>query len=61
MSDAASACRQPKRRWRASNYHYVGGRYGSCNEADMMREIYANGPIVVGFEAPPSLDRMRKA
>lgn len=39
----------------AENYNYVGGYYGGCNEAKMMREIYEHGPIMVALEAPSSL------
>ena len=60
-SPCSRRCAAPRRRWHAANYRYVGGRYGSCNEAAMMREVYTHGPIVIGFEArarpplPPSL------
>ena len=43
------------RRWRASDYRYVGGRYGGCSEVAMMEEIYSNGPVVAGFEASAEL------
>ena len=39
----------------ADNYGYVGGYYGGCNERKMMREIMEHGPIVVAFQAPPTL------
>lgn len=39
----------------AENYNYVGGYYGGCNEAKMMREIFEHGPIMVALEAPSSL------
>ena len=58
-SPCSRRCAAPRRRWHAANYRYVGGRYGSCNEAAMMREVYHHGPIVIGFEArapaPPAL------
>ena len=50
-SPCSRRCAAPRRRWHAANYRYVGGRYGSCNEAEMMREVYHHGPIVIGFEA----------
>lgn len=33
----------------ASNYKYIGGFYGACNEADMLKELVANGPITIGY------------
>jgi len=42
-------------RYFAKNYRYVGGYYGSCNELLMMKEIKANGPVVVAFQAPSTL------
>ena len=37
-------------RYYSTNYYYVGGFYGACNEKEMMIELVNNGPIVVGFE-----------
>ncbi|KPP59924.1 dipeptidyl peptidase 1-like, partial [Scleropages formosus] len=34
----------------ASDYHYVGGFYGACNEALMMLELVRDGPLGVAFE-----------
>lgn len=42
-------------RYKMKNYQYVGGFYGACNEARMMKEIYNKGPVVVAFEAPGDL------
>mmetsp|Transcript_16928 Transcript_16928/g.33080 ORF Transcript_16928/g.33080 Transcript_16928/m.33080 type:complete len:535 (+) Transcript_16928:40-1644(+) len=42
-------------RFKSTNYHYVGGFYGACNEARMMQEIYDKGPVVVAFQAPSEL------
>lgn len=39
-----------KYRVKANKYNYIGGCYGCCNEKDMMKEIYENGPIVIGFQ-----------
>jgi len=33
-----------------TNYAYIGGYYGACNEQAMLQELYQNGPIVVGFQ-----------
>ncbi|XP_023648440.2 dipeptidyl peptidase 1 [Paramormyrops kingsleyae] len=40
-------------RYYASDYHYVGGFYGSCNEATMMLELVREGPMGVAFEVYP--------
>jgi len=45
-----------EKRWRATNYHYVGGFYGNSSAGPMMEELYNNGPLVVSFE--PSDDFM---
>merc|ERR1719498_141228 len=47
---------QLKKRYRASNYKYVGGWYGNSSSASMMLDLYKNGPMVVSFE--PSDDFM---
>jgi len=47
---AASKPNECKYRVKASKYNYIGGCYGCCNEKDMMKEIYENGPIVIGFQ-----------
>jgi len=39
-----------EKRWRADNYHYVGGYYGGASEKDMMRELVTGGPLVASFE-----------
>ncbi|KAG5837097.1 dipeptidyl peptidase 1 [Anguilla anguilla] len=36
-----------------SEYHYVGGFYGACNEAAMMAELVRDGPMGVAFEVYP--------
>jgi len=35
---------------KATQYGYVGGYYGACNEAAMRKELYQNGPLVVAYE-----------
>jgi len=45
-----------KKRYRASNYDYVGGFYSNGGEAAMMKELHDHGPFVVAFE--PSEDFM---
>lgn len=42
--------KEMKQRHRADNYRYIGGYYGGANEADMLSELYHNGPVVVSFE-----------
>ncbi|XP_041114514.1 dipeptidyl peptidase 1 [Polyodon spathula] len=37
-------------RYYTSEYHYVGGFYGACNEALMKLELVKNGPMGVAFE-----------
>lgn len=44
------------KRYRATSHRFVGGFYGNGSTANMMMEIYKNGPIVVAFE--PSEDFM---
>jgi len=38
------------KRYHATNHHYVGGWYGNSSSAEMMLEIFHNGPLVVSFE-----------
>ncbi|XP_036393198.1 dipeptidyl peptidase 1 [Megalops cyprinoides] len=40
-------------RYYTSEYHYVGGFYGACNEAAMMAELVRDGPMGVAFEVYP--------
>jgi len=47
--------KQAKAKVRAKDYGYVGGYYGACNHKKMLREIYDNGPIVVGFDTDAGL------
>ncbi|KAM3934537.1 dipeptidyl peptidase 1 [Leptodactylus fuscus] len=37
-------------RYYSSEYHYVGGFYGGCNEALMKYELILGGPLAVAFE-----------
>nr|XP_036866929.1 dipeptidyl peptidase 1 isoform X3 [Manis javanica] len=37
-------------RYYSSEYHYVGGFYGGCNEALMKLELVHQGPMAVAFE-----------
>eukprot|EP00301_Raphidiophrys_heterophryoidea_P027881 c9870_g1_i1.p1 GENE.c9870_g1_i1~~c9870_g1_i1.p1 ORF type:complete len:626 (+),score=160.88 c9870_g1_i1:35-1912(+) len=42
------------KRWFGTNYHYIGGYYGACNEKDMIRELQ-DGPLTIGFWASQDL------
>jgi len=42
-------CNQAKK-WRATNYGYVGGFYGATNEQTMKDELYQRGPVTSGFQ-----------
>jgi len=54
--DVAGSCqiqcdpRTLKKRYHATNHHYVGGWYGNSSSAEMMLELYQKGPLVVSFE-----------
>lgn len=39
-----------EKRFRADNYHYVGGYYGGANEEEILEELHQRGPVVVSFE-----------
>jgi len=43
-----------QRKWYGTNYHYIGGYYGACNEEDMVRELQ-DGPLTIGFWASQDL------
>ncbi|XP_072026805.1 dipeptidyl peptidase 1-like [Amphiura filiformis] len=46
-----TACKKTScKRYYATDYKYVGGYYGACNEELMMIQLVKNGPIAVGFE-----------
>ena len=44
---------------RATNYRYVGGYFGNCSEAAMMRELVNSGPVAVGITVPQSFEDYR--
>ncbi|XP_041918896.1 dipeptidyl peptidase 1 [Alosa sapidissima] len=52
-ADAPCSVPDKCRRLYASEYHYVGGFYGNCNEAAMMLELVRDGPMGVAFEVYP--------
>ena len=45
-------CSQQPAAVKLSQYGYVGGFYGACTEAAMMKELHDHGPIVVAFQVP---------
>lgn len=47
-------------RYRATNYYYVGGYYGACNEQLMQVELVKNGPIAVSFEVTNDFEAYKK-
>lgn len=54
-----SSCTEKKGclRYYSTNYFYIGGFYGACNEAQMRIELVKNGPIAVGFEVYSDFDK----
>uniref|UniRef100_A0A8C5KAS0 Dipeptidyl peptidase 1 n=1 Tax=Jaculus jaculus TaxID=51337 RepID=A0A8C5KAS0_JACJA len=49
-TDAPCKLREDCFRFYSSEYHYVGGFYGGCNEALMKLELVHHGPMAVAFE-----------
>ncbi|XP_053417045.1 dipeptidyl peptidase 1 isoform X1 [Nycticebus coucang] len=49
-TDAPCRMKEDCRRYYSSEYHYVGGFYGGCNEALMKLELVQHGPMAVAFE-----------
>lgn len=47
-------------RYRATNYYYIGGYYGACNEQLMQMELVTNGPIAVSFEVTNDFEAYKK-
>ena len=48
-----SSCSKEKsgcRRYYATDYQYIGGFYGACNDKLMQLALVKNGPITIGFE-----------
>ncbi|KAF4747773.1 hypothetical protein FOZ62_011840, partial [Perkinsus olseni] len=43
-------------KYRASNYHYIGGYYGGTSAAQIMKELVEDGPLVVSLR--PASDLM---
>uniref|UniRef100_A0A8C4PYT0 Dipeptidyl peptidase 1 n=1 Tax=Eptatretus burgeri TaxID=7764 RepID=A0A8C4PYT0_EPTBU len=41
---------QPHARYFSSNYQYIGGFYGACNEPLMRFELVNHGPVAVSFQ-----------
>jgi len=53
MDDDCTTKRNCPVRYFATEYKYVGGYYGGCNEEFMMLQLVKNGPMAVGFEVYP--------
>ena len=49
-----------KNRYHATDYHYIGGYYGACNEQLMLAELHQNGPIAVSFEVTADFHAYKK-
>ncbi|KAL1774587.1 dipeptidyl peptidase 1 [Sigmodon hispidus] len=49
-TDAPCKLKENCLRYYSSEYYYVGGFYGGCNEALMKLELVQRGPIAVAFE-----------
>ncbi|KAM6158911.1 dipeptidyl peptidase 1 [Rhynchocyon petersi] len=49
-SDSPCKVKKDCFRYYTSEYHYVGGFYGGCNEALMRLELVNHGPMAVAFE-----------
>lgn len=49
-SDSPCKFKEDCYRYYTSEYHYVGGFYGGCNEAFMKYELVKHGPLAVAFE-----------
>ncbi|XP_037696946.1 dipeptidyl peptidase 1 isoform X2 [Choloepus didactylus] len=47
-------------RYYSSEYHYVGGFYGGCNEALMRLELVHHGPMAIAFEVYDDFFHYRK-
>ncbi|XP_064596864.1 dipeptidyl peptidase 1-like [Liolophura sinensis] len=46
-----SPCKKTKcRRHYTTDYYYIGGYYGACNEPLMRMELVKNGPVAISFE-----------
>lgn len=46
-------------RYRATDYKYVGGYFGNCNEEEMMMALQ-DGPVSVAFEVTPDFEKYRR-
>lgn len=55
----AKQCADATQQVFASQVAYVGGYFGNCSEAAMMRALVANGPLAVGITVPRSFEEYR--
>ncbi|XP_069495602.1 dipeptidyl peptidase 1 [Ambystoma mexicanum] len=49
-TDSPCTLKEDCYRYYTSEYHYVGGFYGGCNEEFMKHELVKHGPLAVAFE-----------
>ena len=61
-SDKVSCGREHSKceRYRATDYYYIGGYYGACNDHLMQMELVQNGPIAVSFEVTKDFQAYRR-
>ncbi len=54
-------CHEKKecQRYRSTDYSYVGGYFGACNEQQMMMDVVNNGPVSVAFEVTDDFQNYR--
>jgi len=48
-ADGTCSTDQTCSRTYVSDYEYLGGYYGACNEQEMMKALVENGPFAVGY------------
>jgi len=51
----SDTCSSPSARIKLKQPRFVGGYFGACNEAAMMRELVTSGPLTVGFLCGPGV------
>lgn len=59
-SISCSRERQGCQRYGSTDYYYIGGYYGACNEQRMLLEIVQNGPIAISFEVTADFQAYKK-
>lgn len=46
-------------RYYSTDYKYVGGYFGACNEDEMMMDLVTNGPVSVAFEVTADFEHYK--